>query len=191
MLKNSQHQYGWVSITLHWFMALAFIAMYFVGDWMVELDYYDSWYHRAPHLHKSVGIVLVALMVIRFVWNKSQPKPEEQGSNRWMNRFAWLGHQGFYLFVLLLFISGYLISTAKGKGIDVFDWFQVPALLAESKDRGDLAGDIHELLANLFILMALGHALAALYHHFIVKDYTLKRMFGKSTKPSINHGENT
>lgn len=181
MLKNTQHQYGWISIVLHWSMALAFITMYFVGDWMVELDYYDSWYHRAPQLHKSVGILLVTLMIFRFVWNKLQSRPQELGDNRLMIRLAWLGHQGFYLFVISLFISGYLISTAKGKGIDVFNWFQIPALLAESKDRGDLAGDIHELLANLFILMAMGHALAALYHHFIVKDNTLKRMFGKST----------
>ena len=178
MIRNTQLNYGWLSISLHWLMALAFIAMYLLGDYMVGLDYYDPWYHRAPDIHKACGILLVLLMLLRWVWNRTNPRPQDLSSHALSNRLAHIGHQVFYLMILLLFVSGYLISTAKGKGIDVFELFSVPAVLPENPERGDTAGVIHEWLAFGFIMLALGHAAAALYHHFKLKDATLRRMLG-------------
>ncbi len=182
MFTNSHARYGLVSVLLHWSMAIAFIGMYAVGLWMVDLDYYDSWYHRAPELHKSIGIILVLLMAARLVWNRLQPRPQGLGASLALKRIAHGLHHVFYLLVLLMFISGYLISTAKGKGIDVFELFSIPALLPENQDRGDLAGDIHEIMGHLFIGLALLHAGAALKHHFLDRDATLIRMLGKSTQ---------
>ena len=181
MLKNTINQYGYLSIVLHWFMALSFVAMYGLGWYMVDLDYYDSLYHQAPYWHKSIGIILVSLMVLRFIWNRSQPRPQELGKNPVLNKVARGVHHLFYLLVILLFISGYLISTAKGKGIEVFEWFSLPAVLPENPERGDLAGLIHELLAHFFIILALAHAVAALQHHFVHKDKTLARMLRVKT----------
>ncbi len=175
---NTENSYGWVSILLHWSMALLFVGMYPLGDYMVDLDYYDPWYHRAPDIHKAVGILLVGFMLFRFGWNRLQSRPTELGDKPVQIKLARAAHNLFYLIVLMLFISGYLISTAKGKGIDVFEIFTLPALLPENAERGDLAGDVHEILANIFLLLALMHAAAALHHHFIVKDFTLRRMLG-------------
>jgi cytochrome b561 len=186
MLVNSNTHYGLVSIVLHWLMALCFIGMYALGLWMVELDYYDSWYHRAPDLHRSLGILLVGLMLLRFIWNRLQPRPEDLSSDALLNRVAHLAHTLFYLLVLLMLVSGYLISTAKGKGIEVFDWFALPALLSASDQRGDWAGDIHEILAHLFILLAVAHAVAALKHHFKDRNQTLVRML--RVKPNHPRG---
>lgn len=185
MLRNSQQGYGWMSIGLHWLMALAFIGMFLLGDWMVDLDYYDSWYHRAPEIHKGIGILLVITMLFRFIWNKLQPRPRDLGQKALHNKLAHAAHNLFYLLVLLLLISGYLISTAKGKGIDVFEWFSIPALFPENPDRGDIAGDIHEVIATVFIMLAFLHAAAAIHHHFIAKDLTLKRMLGFPGRPEI------
>lgn len=181
MILNSKTHYGWFSIILHWLMAVAFIALFFLGLYMVELDYYDAWYHRAPEIHKSVGILLLLLMLLRFFWNKFQASPAPISSDKKSELAALLTHNLFYLLVLLLFISGYLISTDEGKGIDVFNWFTVPALFADDSNRADLAGEIHELMAYGFMFLTAIHALAALYHHFIVKDFTLKRMLGITT----------
>jgi len=176
MITNSTSAYGWVSIALHWLMAVAFIAMYALGSYMVDLDYYHSWYHRAPELHKSIGILLAGLMLLRLLWNRWQPRPQDLGRNAMLNRLAGAVHQLFYLLVLLLLISGYLISTAKGKPIAIFELLQIPALLAEDEQRGELAGDAHEILAHLFLFLALLHAGAAIKHHVIDKDATLLRM---------------
>jgi len=162
-------------------MAVAFITMFVLGQYMVDLDYYDARYHRAPEIHKSVGVLLLLTMLLRFFWNKFQVRPAPISSDKKTQLAARLTHNFFYLLVVMLFISGYMISTAEGKGIDVFNWFTVPALSAEDSDRADLAGEIHEIIASGFIILVAIHALAALYHHFIVKDFTLKRMLGITT----------
>ena len=65
---NNKDGYGWVARVLHWGMALAVVAMFGLGVWMRSLGYYDPWYTRAPDIHRSVGIVLLALLVLRLVW---------------------------------------------------------------------------------------------------------------------------
>ena len=178
-LKNTKQSFGWISISLHWIMAIALIAMYFVGDWMVGLDYYNSWYKTAPDIHRAVGLIIGVLMVFRLLWNSLQTKPEHLNpETRHKNKLASLTHYLFYFLVLVMVVSGYLISTAKGQGVDVFGFFEVPALLADNKDRGELAGDVHEWIGLGFILLVALHALAALLHHFKYKDRTLKRMLG-------------
>ena len=77
-------------------------------------------------------------------------------------------------------VSGYLISTADGRPIAVFDWFEVPALITSIPDQADVAGLIHEYLAWALLIFSAVHALAALKHHFIDRDPTLKRMFGRA-----------
>ena len=173
---NSVHHYGWVSILLHWSMALALIATCFLGDYMVELEYYDTWYHKAPALHKAVGATLAMVLVFRILWNFLQAKPVPLEENTRLKQLAKLGQKALYGLIIIMVISGYLISTAKGKGVDVFGLFELPALLADDADRGELAGEIHEIIATVFISLVVIHVLAALLHHFVFKDRTLKRM---------------
>lgn len=178
-LTNTRDSYGWVSISLHWLLAIALITMYFVGDWMVGLDYYSKWYKDAPDLHRSFGVIIGLLMIARLLWNQFQAKPRhlDPKSVR-MNMMASAAHYFFYVMVFILVVSGYLISTAKGQGVDVFGLFEIPALLPDDKDRGELAGKIHEYLGLGFMLLVAVHGLAALVHHFFMKDRTLKRMLG-------------
>ena len=178
-LINTKASFGWVSISLHWILAIALIAMYFVGDWMVDLDYYSKWYKDAPDLHRSFGVIIGLLMLARLLWNQLQTRPRHLDPNSVrMNWMASATHYLFYLLILVLVISGYLISTAKGQGIEVFGLFELPALLPDDADRGELAGKVHEYLGLGFIVLVAVHALAALVHHFFYKDRTLKRMLG-------------
>ena len=90
-----------------------------------------------------------------------------------------LGHGLLYLGLFGVMISGYLISTADGRGIGVFGWFEVPALISGLPEQEDVAGLIHKYLAWGLVIFAVIHALAALKHHFIDRDATLVRMFGR------------
>ncbi|MBU0657082.1 MAG: cytochrome b [Gammaproteobacteria bacterium] len=179
---NSAQAYGWVAILLHWGMAVALIAMYFVGDYMVELEYYDRLYHTLPALHKATGVILGGLLLVRLVWMYSQPRPQPLTGRApaFTHLAGTLGHMALYALLLIMTVSGYLISTAEGHGINVFDWFELPALLPKNEDRGELAGDIHEVAGFLLILLVGVHALAAFIHHFYWKDNTLTRMLGIS-----------
>lgn len=180
-MGNTAQTYGWVSITLHWLMAIALILMYSVGTYMVDLDYYDPLYHTLPTLHKGTGILLGLLLMLRLAWKYAQPQPLPISSSApaMTEKLAKLGHLALYVMLVSLIITGYLIATAKGHGINVFGWFEVPAVLPVNQDRGELAADIHAVIANLFIFTVGVHALAALIHHFYWKDHTLKRMLGK------------
>ena len=179
-LRNSPSRYGVVSIILHWGVALAVFGLFGLGLWMVGLDYYSSWYKTAPDLHKSTGLVLLALMLVRLLWRWLSPPPSALPDHGRMTRLASkLGHGFLYLGLLLLMLSGYLISTADGRAIEVFGLFSVPATLTAIPNQEDVAGLVHEYLAWALVIFAGIHALAALKHHFIDRDRTLVRMFGR------------
>lgn len=177
MLKNSPSRYGLVAVLLHWLAALTIIGLFALGFWMVDLGYYDPWYHDAPFIHKSIGILLAILMLLRLVWRFYDSPPASINSHSLLEKkIASLAHRIIYLLAFLIVFSGYLISTADGKPIEVFNWFTIPALQTLIENQEDLAGTFHKWLAYLLIAIALLHALAALKHHFIDKDNTLKRI---------------
>ncbi|WP_252271845.1 cytochrome b [Pseudomonas subflava] len=181
--RNSNSTYGLVSILLHWLVALAVFGLFGLGLWMVGLDYYSTWYRTAPDLHKSIGILLFVVMLGRVAWRLVSPPPPAPANHGAATRLASKAGHGFlYLALFVLMISGYLISTADGRGIAVFGLFEVPATLAGIPDQADVAGAIHEYLAWALVIFAGLHALAAFKHHFVDRDATLVRMFGRTGK---------
>lgn len=179
LLRNSPGRYGWLSIFLHWSMALVIYAMFALGLWMVGLSYYDTWYHNAPEIHKSIGVILMLVLIIRLTWRVVSPPPKPLSSYSPLVRItAVLAHGLLYGLLIAILFSGYLISTADGKPVPVFGWFSLPAVLTGAGEQADLAGDIHLWLAWSIVILSVLHGLAALKHHFIDRDITLKRMLG-------------
>lgn len=177
MWRNTESGYGIVSIVLHWLVAAAVVGLFVLGLWMVELGYYDPWYRRGPELHKSIGVLLFAVVVLRLLWRWFNPRPRPMpGHAPWERRLAGLAHVLLYLLLFAVMIAGYLISTADGRPVEVFGWFSVPATLQGLEGQEDLAGDVHLALAVGLIVLAGLHAAAALKHHFIDRDQTLRRM---------------
>lgn len=181
--RNSPTGYGLLSIMLHWLVAICVFGMFGLGLWMVDLDYYSSWYQAAPDLHKSIGLCLLAVMLLRLIWRKASPPPLPlTNHNQRTQRASKAAHWLLYIVLFTLMLTGYLISTADGRGISVFGWFEVPASLTSIPDQEDIAGELHEWLAWTLIILAGLHALAALKHHFIDRDRTLLRMLGRSER---------
>lgn len=179
LLRNTPHQFGRIAVLLHWSMALAIYGMFALGLWMVSLGYYDSWYHDAPEIHKSIGVLLLLTLIIRLVWRVISPPPRPLSSHSPLVRISSVvAHLLLYTLLLAILISGYLISTADGKPIAVFSWFTLPALFSGAGEQADLAGDIHLWLAWSVVILSILHGLAAIKHHVIDRDNTLKRMSG-------------
>jgi cytochrome b561 len=178
-LGNTPQGYGAVSIAIHWLTALAVVFLFGLGWWMTDLEYYDRWYKIAPHIHKSIGILLFFLTLARLAWISGNPRLQPPPrSPQWERRAAALVHGLLYVLLLALMTSGYLISTADGRGIAVFNWLEIPALPWRLEHQEDIAGEIHAILAYALIGLALLHAAAALKHHFIDRDNILRRMLG-------------
>lgn len=176
-IKNTATRYGVVSIAIHWVSFLMVAGLFGVGVYMVELTYYDPLYHELPEWHKLLGVILGGLTLIRLVWICLSRPPRVLSEHRWQAVLAKLVHGLLYLILLLLAISGYLISTAKGTPLTSFDVQLLPALMKLAPNQVDLIGLIHLWVAWVLVGLVSVHALAAFKHHFINHDQTLTRIF--------------
>ncbi|MBI5237964.1 MAG: cytochrome b [Deltaproteobacteria bacterium] len=179
---STEERYGLVSIVLHWTMAVMIIVLFFWGGYMTDLEYTHPWYQLAPRLHKSLGLIVFALLVIRMVWVLLNKKPAPVPMPDWERITAWVVQKLFYLLLLGISFSGYLIPTANGRPVEFFNLFELPAIVSNIDRQEDIAGDIHRLLTHVIMAVVVLHALAALKHHFLDRDETLIRMLGIKTK---------
>jgi len=144
---------------------------------MRDLGYYDGWYHKAPDLHQSTGMLLLFLLFFRLLWVGINTRPVITGA-LWEQAGAKIVHRLHYFLMLVIMLSGYLIPTAEGGGVYLFGWLQVPALLTLTAGQADFNGELHRLSAWSIMALAGVHAAAALKHHLINRDETLIRMTG-------------
>ena len=162
---------------LHWLSALLIIGLFFLGLWMRSLDYYSSWYQTAPNIHKQVGLLLLSIMALRLLWRLKTPAMAPLTNHKpWEIKLSHVVHVILYIGVFVILISGYLISTADNKGIEILGLFEVPALITAIEQQEDIAGLVHEYVAYGLMAFVGLHIVGALKHHIIDKDKTLKRM---------------
>lgn len=183
-VRNTADRFGAVSIGIHWLVAVAVFGLFGLGYWMVGLSYYDDWYRTGPDIHRSIGILLLMVMCLRLVWRLITPVPRPLPNH---GRFEVLAAHGahllLYVLVFVAMISGYLISTADGSSIKVFDWFEVPSVTGRIKGMEDTAGLVHYWTTWAVVALAGLHGLAAIKHHLIDRDDTLRRMLGTDRHP--------
>lgn len=178
-LKNTPTHYGWIAIVFHWVTFVTVIGLFALGLWMCSLDYYHPWYKQGPDLHRSIGVLLIVFTLLRLLWKLRNIKPAQTPAPAWQLKLAGIVHILLYMWFFLMLITGYLITTAKGQGLEVFNWFSIPALFTSGENLEDTAGAIHYWLALGFMGLIALHGGAALYHHFVRKDGTLRKMLGR------------
>ncbi len=175
-IRDTSMGYGLVSRVLHWAMAAAIFGLFGLGWWMVGLDYYSPYYKSAPDLHRSVGMLVMGALGLRIAWRAVNVKPDEGDLSPFERRASRAAHTAFYVLLAVLTISGYFISTADGREIDVFGWFAVPSVV-QSKGLETAAGTVHAWTAYAVIGLAVIHSAAAIKHHLIDRGRSLYRMW--------------
>jgi cytochrome b561 len=182
--KNMPDRYGLIAIALHWLIAGAIIAMLVLGFVMVRLTPGTTLQFDAYQLHKSIGLTILGLSLLRLGWRLANPGPPLPASlGRWERRLARLVHAGFYLLMLALPLSGWMMVSASVWNIPtvLFGVIEVPHLpvlstLEHKKPVETALKSVHALLGWAAVLLLFLHVAGALKHHFIVKDDTLLRM---------------
>jgi len=175
--KNSATAYGLVARSLHWLIALLILALIWLGWYMVGLTYYDRWYNAALHYHRAVGMAVLLLGLAVIAWNlHNRPPPMVASLKRWEKAAAHAVHGFLYLAMVLLPLSGYLISTSAGDGVALFGGVEIPALVSLEGRARDGAIAVHYYLAYGALGLVCVHAGAALKHQFLDRDGTLRRM---------------
>lgn len=176
---NDTQRYGLVAVLLHWGMALVLAALAGMGLYMVSLP--DAGYDRVKItlilVHKALGMVALALVLVRIAWRSMNPIPAlATGLPAWQQVMARVVHLCFYALMVLLPLTGWVMSSAGGYPVPVFDWFSLPPLGRLDPRLFDALIVLHRWLADALFGLAALHAGAALDHHLRRRDDTLLRM---------------
>jgi len=161
-------------------MALMILAMIGIGAYMTDLAKEDPLRAQLFSMHKSVGVTLLGLAVIRILWILvSRPPAMPAALQRWEVVLAKSTVGLLYLLMLATPIVGYLVTSTGGKPINYFGLFELPLLTGENHDLHEALEEVHEVLAFTILALVILHVLGAFKHRFIDKDPNadvLKRM---------------
>ena len=178
MLKSASNHWGSLAKFFHWTIVLLILAQGTIGLIMVELP-------KTPRiipvftLHKSLGLTILALAVLRLTWRAFDPRPAEPADVPHLQvQLARWGHALLYALLFAVPLTGWWFDSLSGlRPLYFFGLFEVPHLVAPNKALKDFASLAHETLFWLLITVATGHAVIALVHQFTRRNNILGRMW--------------
>lgn len=185
-LNNTPVSYGAVTKSFHWIIALAVVGMLFAGFFMGGIEDLTLKI-KVYGWHKATGVTILTLAVLRILWHIYSKKPPYVASLKpWERMAARFLHFCLYGAMIAMPLSGWMMSSAAGRPVSFFGLFTLPDLVEKNEDIAGLMNGAHFCLAWLLIAAIVVHLSAALKHHFIDRDATLKRML-PFTKPEPPH----
>ena len=180
-LRNSAARYGGVAIALHWGVAALIVTQFVLASLAEAAEESGSLMGQVMWLarHKSVGITILGLAVVRIAWRLSNPVPAHPaGMPGWQRLAASATHWALYALLFALPLTGWAMSSAANFPVSVFGLFTLPDFVAADDGLKHTLAEVHEVLATALFALAVLHLLAALKHQFIDRDGALARMFG-------------
>jgi cytochrome b561 len=179
MIRNSSTRWGHISIGLHWLTAVLIVGLAVVGLIMTELPN-SAFKMQVYALHKSFGLTVLALTLLRLAWRLMAGVPAALPAPHLQTLAAKATHGLLYVLLIAMPLSGWLFNSASGFPLRWFNLVQLPKLFTGyNPELKHLAHELHETGFYLMAALLLVHAGAALFHHYVKKDDTLKRMTGK------------
>lgn len=174
-LFNSAERYGALSITMHWLMLLLMIAVYASAE-LREFFPKGGLRDNMKIWHNMLGMLVFMLVWLRLAISLIGPAPAVRPPMaRWQARAAHWMHIALYALMILAPLLGWVLLSAEGKPVPFFG-YELPTLMGPSDTVADFAEEIHEFLGSAGYLLIGAHALAALFHHYVMRDNTLLRM---------------
>lgn len=174
---NTPQRYGVVAQFLHWstvvFVVVAWLLGTF-GDVLPKGAARDA----GLFVHISTGLAVLAVVVVRLLWRfiDTPPRAEATPFGPWLDRAARLAHVALYILLIAVPIVGALTQFARGNALPLFGLGEIASPWAADRAFAHSVKDVHEVLANVLLTLAGLHAVAALAHHWLLRDRTLTRM---------------
>jgi cytochrome b561 len=173
------NHYTPVAKMLHWLVA-GMIVLQFVLAKLADVASDEGSAVRELALlanHKSVGITILVLAVVRLAWRRLNPPPALPATlSQWQRTASHLSHWSLYVLLFAMPVTGWLMSSASAYSVSWFNLFQLPDLVAPNPEAKEILEETHETLGKLLILVAAIHIGAAIKHAFFDKDGVLQRM---------------
>jgi len=186
-LRNSANDYGTIAKWLHWMTALLFLAAYAsvkYRHWFTDKDTPENW--TALQLHLSIGLTIAVIVVLRILWKLYDRSPAPEPGSAAQHLAAKAGHYALYAVMIIAPLTGYIGTGVNTEFFFLFDITRFGDTVLYPLVAGDMdfkafekpIDFIHKRVLGEWLtwLLILGHASAAMYHHFVLKDRTLKRM---------------
>jgi cytochrome b561 len=175
--QNNSVRYGSLSIGLHWLMFALIAAVYACIELHGLFPKGSDLREALKTWHFMLGLSVFFLVILRLLVHfASGPAPRiEPPAARWQELLATAVHYALYALMLGLPLAGWLVLSLAGKPIPFFG-LQLPALVAENKDLAKQIKEIHETAGTVGYFLIGLHAFAALIHHYVLRDNTLRRM---------------
>ena len=176
MLKNKANTYGVVAKGFHWLLFLMLTFSIVAGNFLASMPK-GTEKLQAAGMHKSFGAVILMLILLRLVWrliNETPRLPDDTTAGEAFMAKAM--HRGLYVLMFAQPLSGIMMSQAAGFPVSFFGLFEFPVFLDKNPELAKTFLSIHGTVWILLVIAVIGHAGAALQHHFIKKDNVLQQM---------------
>jgi cytochrome b561 len=182
-ISNTPLRYGTVAMTLHWLIAALVVVNIGLGLWFAMfMAHHDPMHAVVAPLHKSIGLTVLVLSLLRVVWRLINPVPPLPAAmSPALKATARVTQFLLYFLILALPLSGWAFVSSLPHGqptmyFGLFAWpaFPLPAELSRATIH--MFGSIHVYLAWTAIVLVPIHVAGALHHQFLRRDDVLKRM---------------
>ena len=174
-LKNTLTRYGAVAQLFHWVIVALIITQFVLAKRAEGLAPVAKIGILATH--KSVGITILGLAVLRLTWRLFNPVPPlPAGTPRWQDRVAHVSHFLLYALLFITPVLGWLMSSARAFSVSWWGLVTLPDFIEPNRATFERLHDWHEGMAKTLAVIALVHIAAALKHHFFNSDDVLRRM---------------
>lgn len=168
--------YGSIAKTFHWLIAFLIVGQFVLANIAEGLPLGMQKIGVLAR-HKSDGILILMLAVLRLAWRiGNTPPPPVASLTRWQELASKTTHRLLYVLLFALPLSGWMMSSAKNYPVSFFGWFQLPNFIAPSESAFKILLAVHATLATTLLIIAGVHISAALWHHFFKRDNVLRRM---------------
>jgi cytochrome b561 len=176
LIRNTQERFGVVAKTFHWLTLVLLVGSFTLAVSMVnlplsprKLELY-SW-------HKWVGVTIFLVAILRLAWRFANPVPwPPQTMPTWQQRLARLSHASLYTLLIVMPITGWIMSSALNLPVVYLGIIYIPSPFGVDRALGEAMRVVHLSLAVVLLVLVGIHVLAALYHHFILRDDVMRRM---------------
>jgi len=178
-MNDSVQRYSVPAQVLHWLTAIAVVTGVTLGIAMLNVPSGPT-QNKLFDLHRSFGALILALTGVRLLWRLySPPPPMITGMPVWQERAAHVVHIALYVLLFAVPLVGWTGTSAFGAAIPVFGLFELPVIVEKNEALAKVLLPLHVALAFTLCALVIGHIGAALFHHVIRKDDTLRRMLPK------------
>jgi cytochrome b561 len=175
-LMSTRLRYGPVAQAFHWLTVVLVATAYLVSPGSSEQRVYSVASDVTRHIHETTGILIFAIVLARILWRTIDAAPEAPPMEPWMKYSAELAHVALYGLLIALPLTAIVGAWLEGHPLTLQGAGNLGPLLPQAHEIGQTVSYVHTILGNVIIWAAGLHAVAALFHHFVLRDNVLTSM---------------